>query len=165
MSQIKVELLTAEHWSRVRDLRLASLKDSPHAFGGDLETESAQSESEWRAKFEILHYLVASVKGVDGAIMTIENLAGDFGAKAWIGGCWSSPEYRGVGLLNAMMKFVDEHAHAKNWQRQGLGVWVDNHPAIAAYERLGFVTMGEPTLSTRVAGKFYIRMIRDAVTS
>ena len=165
MSQIKVELLTAEHWSRVRDLRLASLKDSPHAFGGDLETESAQSESEWRAKFEKLHYLVASVEGVDGAIMTIENLAGDFGVKAWIGGCWSSPEYRGVGLLNAMMKFVDEHAHTKNWQRQGLGVWVDNHPAIAAYERLGFVTMGEPTLSTRVTGKFYIRMIRDAVTS
>ena len=165
MSQIKVELLTAEHWLRVRDLRLASLKDSPHAFGGDLETESAQSETEWRAKFEKLHYLVASVEGVDGAIMTIENLAGDFGVKAWIGGCWSSPEYRGVGLLNAMMKFVDEHAHTKNWQRQGLGVWVDNHPAIAAYERLGFVTMGEPTLSTRVTGKFYIRMIRDAVTS
>jgi ribosomal protein S18 acetylase RimI-like enzyme len=64
-----------------------------------------------------------------------------------------------------MMKYVDEHAHDKGWQRHGLGVWVDNHPAIAAYERLGFVTMGEPTLSNRIANKFYIRMIRDAVTS
>jgi GNAT superfamily N-acetyltransferase len=162
MSQIKVELLTAEHWVRARDLRLASLRDSAHAFGGNLETESAQSESEWRTKFETLNYLVASVDGIDSAIMTVENLKGDFGATAWVGACWSSPEYRGVGLLKAMMKFIDEHAHEKGWQRQGLGVWEDNYSAIAAYEKLNFVAMGEPKLSTRVANKFYIRMIREA---
>ncbi len=161
MSQIKVELLTADQWARARELRLDSLRDSAYAFGGNLETESAQSESEWRAKFENLNYLVASVDGVDSAIMTVENLKGDFDATAWVGGCWSSPEYRGVGLLKAMMKFVDEHAKEKGWQRQGLGVWEDNYPAITAYEKLGFVAMGEPKLSTRVANKFYIRMIRD----
>ena len=165
MSQIVVELLSADQWQRAKHLRLASLSDSPHAIGGDLETESAQSEIEWRAKFEKLHYLVSTIEGVDGAIMTVENLDGDFGAKAWIGGCWSSPQYRGVGLLKAMMKFVDQHAQKMGWQRQGLGVWEDNDPAIAAYERLGFVAMGEPKASTRIAGKFYIRMIRDAVTS
>lgn len=162
MSQIKVELLTADQWARARELRLDSLRDSAYAFGGNLETESAQSESEWRAKFENLNYLVASVDGVDSAIMTVENLKGDFAATAWVGGCWSSPDYRGVGLLRAMMNFVDEHAKEKGWQRQGLGVWEDNYPAIAAYEKLGFVAMGEPKLSTRVANKFYIRMIREA---
>jgi RimJ/RimL family protein N-acetyltransferase len=161
MSQIKVELLTAEQWARARELRLASLRDSAHAFGGNLETESAHSESEWRAKFENLNYVVASVDGVDSAIMTVENLKGDFGATAWVGGCWSSPQYRGVGLLKAMMKFVDEHAQEKGWQRQGLGVWEDNFSAIAAYEKLDFVVMGQPKLSTRVANKFYIRMIRE----
>jgi GNAT superfamily N-acetyltransferase len=162
MSQIKVELLTAEQWARARELRLASLRDSAHAFGGNLETESAETEAQWRAKFEKLNYLVASADGVDTAIMTIENLKGDFGATAWVGGCWSSPEYRGVGLLRAMFKFADEHAQEMGWQRQGLGVWEDNYSAITAYERLGFVAMGEPQLSTRVANKFYIRMIRDA---
>jgi GNAT superfamily N-acetyltransferase len=162
MGQIQVELLTAEQWARAKELRLASLRDSAHAFGGNLETERALSESEWRANFEKLNYIVASVDGVDSAIMTVENLKGDFGATAWVGGCWSSPEYRGVGLLRAMMKFVDEHAQEKGWQRQGLGVWEDNYPAIAAYEKLAFIAMGEPKLSTRVANKFYIRMIRDA---
>ena len=162
MGQIQVELLTAEQWARAKELRLASLRDSAHAFGGNLETESALSKSEWRANFEKLNYIVASVDGVDSAIMTVENLKGDFGATAWVGGCWSSPEYRGVGLLRAMMKFVDEHAQEKGWQRQGLGVWEDNYPAIAAYEKLAFIAMGEPKLSTRVANKFYIRMIRDA---
>ena len=165
MSQIKVELLTAEHWVRVRDLRLASLKDSPHAIGGDLETESAQSEAEWRAKCEKLHYLIASLEGIDCAIMTIENLAGAFGTKAWIGACWSSPQYRAIGLLRAMMKYVDQHALEKGWQRQGLFVLEDNELAMAVYERLGFVAMGEPMLSTKFQGKFKILMIRDAVTS
>jgi RimJ/RimL family protein N-acetyltransferase len=163
MHQIQVEELSAEHWFRVKELRLASLRDSPNAFGGNLEAESAQSESEWRAKIENLHYIVTSVDGIDSAIMTVENLKGDFEATAWVGGCWSSPEFRGVGLLRAMFKFVDEHAQEKGWQRQGLGVWEDNYSAIAAYERIGFVTMGEPKPSTRVADKFYIRMIRDAV--
>ena len=162
MSQIKVELLNADQWARARELRLDSLRDSAYAFGGNLETESAQSESEWRAKFENLNYLVASVDGVDSAIMTVENLKSDFAATAWVGGCWSSPDYRGVGLLRAMMNFVDEHAKEKGWQRQGLGVWEDNYPAIAAYEKLGFVAMGEPKPSTRVNNKFYIRMIREA---
>ena len=162
MGQIQVELLTADQWQRAKHLRLSSLIDSAHAFGGNLETESALSESEWRANFEKLNYIVASVDGIDNAIMTVENLKGDFGSTAWVGGCWSSPEYRGVGLLKAMIKFVDEHAQEKGWQRQGLGVWVDNLPAIAAYEKLAFVAMGEPKLSTRVANKFYIRMIRDA---
>ena len=165
MNQIHVELLSAEQWVRAKELRIASLRDSAHAFGGNLETESALNESEWRANFEKFNYIVASVDGVDSAMMTIENLTGDFGATAWVGGCWSSPEYRGVGLLRAMMKFVDEYAQDKGWQRQGLGVWEDNYPAIAAYEKLGFVAMGEPKPSTRVANKFYIRMIRDAVTS
>jgi len=161
---IKVELLTADQWARARELRLASLRDSAHAFGGNLETESAQSESEWRAKFENLGYLIASIDGVDSAIMTLENLVGDFGATVWVGGCWSAPVHRGVGLLKAMMKYVDEHAQEKGWQRQGLGVWEDNYSAITAYEKLGFVAMGEPKPSTRVANKFYIRMIREAVS-
>jgi len=163
MSQIAVELLNVEHWARARELRLASLRDSAHAFGGNLETESAHGETEWRAKFETLNYLVASVDGVDSAIMTVENLKGDFGATAWVGGCWSSPEYRGIGLLRAMFKFVDQHAQEMGWQRQGLGVWEDNYSAIAAYEKLDFVAMGERQPSSRVANKFYIRMIRDAV--
>jgi len=165
MNQIAVELISADQWARAKELRLASLRDSAHAFGGNLETESAQSESEWRAKFEKLNYLVASVNGVDGAIMTLENLVGDFGATAWVGGCWTDPRFRGQGVLRAMFKFVDEHSLEKDWKRHGLGVWEDNFPAIAAYEKLGFKAMGDPQPSSRVANKFYIRMIRDAVTS
>ncbi len=162
-SPIDVELLTADQWQRARELRLASLRDSAHAFGGNLELESAQSEAEWRVKFEKLTYLVATVDGVDGAIMTVEKLVGDFGATAWVGGCWTNPTFRGKGLLRAMFDFVDRNALENGWSCHGLGVWEDNYSAIAAYEKLGFVAMGGLQESTRIPGKHYQRMIRNSV--
>ena len=155
-----VEIVDADQWARVRDIRLRSLKENPEAFGGTFEKESAEDEAAWREKFIKNEFLVASVDGADAAIMYIEVLEGDFGATCWIGGCWSDPAFRGKGLFSAMMRFVD--SQERGWEVQGLGVWTDNHSAIAAYEKLGFVRMGEDTPSTRQPGKFYQRMIRKS---
>ena len=155
-----VELLTPDQWERVRTIRLRALEDSGHAFGGTFEAESAEDEATWRLKFEKNDFLIASVDGVDAAMLYIEVLKGDFGATCWIGGCWSDPNFRGKGLMRAMFTFIDEQD--KDWKVQGLGVWTDNFSAIAAYENLGFVKMGEDTASTRQPGKFYQRMIRKS---
>jgi RimJ/RimL family protein N-acetyltransferase len=155
-----VEIIHPDDWFRLRAIRLKSLQVNPEAFGGTYEIESAETESEWRKKFEKLDFLIASIDGRDAALMSVEELDGDFGATCWIGGCWSDPAYRGKGLLRAMMNFVDQQD--KGWQVQGLGVWIDNYSAIAAYEKLGFVKMGEDTPSTRQPGKFHQRMIRES---
>lgn len=161
MSQsVTVELIDPDQWSRLREIRLKALQINPEAFGGTFEKESAEDEAAWREKFIKNDFLIASVDGVDGAIMYIEVLDGDFGATCWIGGCWSDPQFRGKGLFSAMMKFVDQQD--RGWDVQGLGVWTDNYSAIAAYEKLGFVKMGEDTASTRQLGKFYQRMIRKS---
>ena len=156
-----VELLTPDQWERVRAIRLRALEDSGHAFGGTFEAESAEDEATWRLKFDKNDFLIASVDGVDAAMLYIEVLQGDFGATCWIGGCWSDPEYRGKGLMRAMFTYIDEQD--KDWKVQGLGVWTDNYNAIAAYEKLGFVKMGEDTESTRKPGMYYQRMIRKSV--
>ena len=158
--EIKIEIISENDWSRLRAIRLKSLVVNPEAFGGTYEIESAESEAEWRAKFEKLDFLIASVDGVDAAMLSVEELVGDFGATCWIGGCWSDPSYRGKGLLRALFDFVDQQD--RDWKIQGLGVWIDNYNAIAAYEKLGFVKMGEDTPSTRQPGKFHQRMIRKS---
>jgi GNAT superfamily N-acetyltransferase len=161
MSQsMKVEIMGPDQWMRVRDIRLRSLQANPEAFGGTFEKESIEDELTWREKFIKNDFLIASVNGHDAAIMYIEVLDGDFGATCWIGGCWSEPDYRSKGLLRAIMEFVD--AQDRGWEVQGLGVWTDNYSAIAAYEKLGFVKMGEDTPSSRQPGKFYQRMIRKS---
>ena len=152
--------LSPDDWLRLRDLRLASLLDAPDAFGGNHELESAFSEAQWRETFEKLAYIVASIDGEDIAIMSIEPLRGDFGAQCWIGGCWSNPDYRGGGALRAMFDYLDSIAEARGWGIQGLGVFVANESAIAAYEKLGFVAMGDPQESARKPGNYYQRMLR-----
>jgi GNAT superfamily N-acetyltransferase len=162
MSKVPVvELLEPNEWQRLRTIRLAALADSGHAFGGTLEGESAEDEITWPNKFEKLNFLIASVDGVDAAMLSVEVLNGDFGATCWIGGCWSDPRFRGKGLMRAMFTYIDQQEI--DWKIQGLGVWTDNYSAIAAYENLGFVKMGEDTESTRKPGKFYQRMIRKSL--
>ena len=147
-------------WERLKQVRLTALLDSPNAFGGHYENESAMNEREWRELFKKNSYLVASYDGEDIAMMFLEKLRGDFGATCWVGGCWSNPKFRGRGAVRTMFNYVDSVAEEKGWQIQGLGVFVVNASAIAAYESLGFKAMGEPQESTRRPGSFYQRMIR-----
>ena len=155
---VKVVVINADQWTRLRDIRLDSLKESAFAFGGSYEAELQFSEIDWRAKFEKLDFLIAVVDGVDAALMSVEELDGDYGATCWIGACWSNPNYRGKGLMRAMFSFVD--LQDRNWGVQGLGVWTDNYRAISVYEALGFVKMGVDNPSTRQPGKFFQKMIR-----
>jgi len=158
---VVVELLAPDEWQRLRSIRLEALTDSGHTFGGTYEAESAEDESTWRLKFEKNDFLIASVNGKDAAMLYIEILNGDFGATCWIGGCWSNPKFRGKGLMRALFTYIDRQD--KDWKIQGLGVFTDNFSAIAAYEKLGFVKMGDDTASTRQPGKFFQRMIRKSV--
>ncbi len=161
-SAVLVEELTEDQWQRYRDIRLAALESDGQAFGGSLEAEVLYSEDEWRSKARQYVALVATVSNEDIGMMTVENLKGDFGATCWIGSCWVDPEYRQHGALRALFSYVDAQPTHRAWGIQGLGVWVDNEVAIRAYEKLGFVTKGEPQESTRKPGLFYQRMIRTA---
>ena len=109
-----VEIIHPDEWFRLRSIRLKSLTVNPEAFGGTLEVESAEDESAWREKFAQLDFLIASVDGVDAAVMSVEKLDGDYGATCWIGGCWSNPDFRGVGLMRAMFEFLDKQADSRD---------------------------------------------------
>jgi RimJ/RimL family protein N-acetyltransferase len=157
-----VEELHEDQWLRYRDIRLAALENDGHAFGGNLESERLFTESEWRSKARQYIALVAIIDSKDIGMMTVENLSGDFGATCWVGSCWVDSNFRQHGALRSLFEYLDAHAAAKDWTTQGLGVWVDNEPAIKAYERLGFKQVGEKQESTRKPGMYYQRMIRKS---
>ena len=160
-TDVQVVLLTENDWARYRDIRLAALVHDESAFGGDYDSESQYSEAQWRQKAQQYVGLLATIDGKDCGFMTIENLKGDFGATCWVGSCWVNPKFRQRGVLRSLFTFTDSYSEDRNWGVQGLGVWIDNSGAIAAYENIGFVRMGEPQESSRKPGLYYQRMIRS----
>ena len=160
-SSVDLILLSENDWARYRDIRLAALAHDESAFGGDYDSESQFSEAQWRQKAQQYVGLLAAIDGTDCGFMTVENLKGDFGATCWVGSCWVNPKFRQRGILRSLFTFADSFSEERNWGVQGLGVWIDNSGAIAAYKNIGFARMGEPQESTRKPGLYYQRMIRS----
>lgn len=156
-----VVALVPDQWAIARDIRLQSLLDDPDAFGARYEHEVEHTVKQWRDFIARQTVLVVLDQKRPVALTTVENLEGDFGATCWLGGCWVVPSERGRGHLRRIMDFIDAHAVERDWTVQGLGVWIDNYPAITAYEALGFVTMGDQMVSTRQPPRRYQRMIRQ----
>jgi GNAT superfamily N-acetyltransferase len=159
---VVIEVLEQDSWERLREIRLASLEQNPEAFGAKLSSETQYLENHWRERMDRNTFCVASVAGKDVGVMFVEEAPGDFGVTCWLSGCWVSQEYRGQGVMRAFIDFMDSQKGLRNWSTHGLGVWTDNHEAKAAYERLGFISMGDPQPSTRQSGKFYQRMVRTS---
>ena len=161
MSQkIEVSLLTPDEWERLRQIRIRALKENPEAFGANLTEVMNQSKEVWLKLYEKEDYLVASSDGQDVGMLYIEVLKGDHGATCWIGGCWTDPNFRGIGVMRSIFDYIDKHAPEKGWQRQGLGVWADNLVAINSYKSLGFYFAGEKMLGN-TSGKYFQHMVRD----
>lgn len=161
LDSLLIQELSIQDWKRFRDIRIASLHSDPDAFGGEVHRAIEESQSDWQSKFQKVIPIVAVLNGKDSALLTIENLTGDFGATCWIGGCWVDPSVRGKGLMRALFNYLDENAKERNWVTQGLGVWQFNQSAIDVYLSLGFENKGEPVPSTSKPGLFYQRMIRE----
>jgi len=159
-SGFRIEIVGPDSWARVRAIRLDALSANPEAFGATHESESEIPESQWRDRLTSLNFVIAADASIDLGIMSVETHEGDFGTTCWIGGCWVRPDARGNGVMRALIDFIDQQSETRPWGCQGLGVWTDNYSAIATYERLGFVEMGDLQESTRQPGKFYQRMVR-----
>jgi ribosomal protein S18 acetylase RimI-like enzyme len=60
------------------------------------------------------------------------------GTDAWIGGVGVVPEERGRGVGRLLMEAVHDQARTRGAERVWLEVIVENAPAVALYERLGY---------------------------
>ena len=100
--KVEVSLLSPDEWERLRNIRIRALRENPEAFGANLNEVMAQSKEDWLKLYEKEDYLVGSCDGVDVGMLYIEVLKGDHGATCWIGGCWTDPGYRGIGVMRSL---------------------------------------------------------------
>jgi RimJ/RimL family protein N-acetyltransferase len=159
--QIKVEAASELDFDRLRTLRLAALSDSPDSFGAKYNVEKEKPINFWQNSARISNWCLVSADEVDIGLVAVDSAGEDRRADCWISAWWIQKEFRGKGITQLMLDWIDQLASKKNWHRMGLGVWPDNKQAISAYEKLGFVAGGEPMPSRSIPGLLYLPMFRE----
>lgn len=142
-------------WRGYRELRLASLAESPAMFGSSWERESTFGEDVWRGRASHPGAFIASIDGMDVGIGGVYEIDGRWS----INGVWVSPAHRGQGVVDALVEACAAFVVSRGADTIHLGVIDSNVRGVAAYSRLGFVPDG--TSVTLPDGRVEIMMSRS----
>ncbi|WP_432968024.1 GNAT family N-acetyltransferase [Dactylosporangium sp. CA-233914] len=136
---MEVRALTGDQWRLKRDLRLAALRDSPHAFVSTHAREARRSEADWRSWPPGGAFFAA----FDGPSAPV-GIVGAWVAAAAPGtthliGMWVAPAVRGRGIAGLLAEAVVGWARSCGHDTVELELACGNTAALNAYLRCGFV--------------------------
>ena len=147
---------TPQQWLIYRTLRLASLRESPDAFGALLSEQQEWPDMLWKMRLEAgifsddAYPLLAQCDGgpAGHAWGKIEGkpAAANDAPVVHIYQVWVAPAYRGRGIANALLTEAIAWARAKNARAVQLSVALTAATATRLYQRAGFVPSGPPEL-------------------
>ena len=158
---IEITTATVNDVDRLRELRLAALKDTPDAFGAKYEDEVNKPISEWQDRLKNTHWCFVVADGVDVGLLAVDRAEKDRNSDCWLSSWWIKDEFRGSGIPKLMLSWLEQLCRENNWKKIGLGVWPENIRAIAAYKKLGFTEAEELLPSRSIPGLMYLAMYRN----
>lgn len=139
---MRIEFLQAADWQRVKQLRIAALKDTPDAFASTLEHALNLDDTQWINAFEELAtFIIVSDKKDLGMVRCAPDKSDS--SCAFLISMWVAPEIRRTGAATKLVQAVIQWAKANGYSRLLLDVANDNFAAIALYSKLKFGPTGE----------------------
>lgn len=149
----------------LRDVRLRALTEAPRAFASSFDEEARRPSAAWDADAETrsagnesASFVVESDRGVVGLVGA--HRSGEEPATVELVSMWVAPDARGQGLGGRLVEEVVEWAREGGARRVVLWVTRGNRPAIALYERAGFVAT-DPAVGAAHACHGQLRMARE----
>lgn len=158
---IKLNLATESDYLRVKQLRLAALKDSPNSFGAKYKVLKDRPDNYWQQVLKVSSWCLVSADGVDIGLLAVDRADKDRNSDCWVSGWWISQSHRGQGISKLMAQWVYELCRKNGWEKIGLGVWPDNKAAIAVYLKLGFIAADALMPSRSIPGLMYLPMYKS----
>ncbi len=138
MHSYSVIPLQEAHWPALKTLRLASLLDSPKAFGMSYASAAAFTEAQWRERASgsrgARFFFGLNGEEAVGLIGLTSVAEGDCELIAM----WVRPAQRGCGLAAALVDTVKQAALAVGAHTLHLAVSPENLPAARFYQKQGF---------------------------
>ena len=150
--QTQIVRLTPDQWKEYKELRLRALEREPQAFATQYAKDAAYPDTKWKERLAAVgngKSWTLFAQDTDGKLVGMvggyrdENDLQNHSAQIW--GVYVDKEVRGRGLAKALMKgIIDELETDSDIQTIILEVNTDQASAAKLYERMGFVTVGEP---------------------
>src|SRR5690349_11065227 len=136
---MEVQILRADDWRLWRHLRLQALAESPDMYGSTLAEWIGEGDTEerWRQRFSAVPLNI--VVHCDGVPAGIVGAYEQPGGTVELISMWVAPAARGRGVGDTAVQAVLNWAGGRDVV---LSVKTHNRPAIALYERNGFVDDG-----------------------
>jgi ribosomal protein S18 acetylase RimI-like enzyme len=156
---IEVQLLGPDDWQLWRQMRLEALEESAAAFSSALAqwTGPGDTEERWRARISNVPLnVVLRLDGAPAGMVSAYVRADD---TVELISMWTAPFARGRGVGDAAVRAVLGWADPRDVV---LSVKADNKPAIALYQRHGFIDAGQ---SPDDADERLMRRLQDAARS
>ncbi|MDF2093696.1 GNAT family N-acetyltransferase [Knoellia sp. 3-2P3] len=128
-------------WEKFREVRLASLSESPTAFGSRYADWVDAPAAQWQSRLKQVPLTLVAQEGTS----VLGVVSGNPTNEKWVEliSMWVAPEARGHGVARQLINAVVGWA-AGQGRSTYLMVRSDNTWAKRSYERAGFVEMGLP---------------------
>lgn len=133
-------ILVPAQWELVREMRLAALSESPHAFLGMLKKESKFGETDWRTTFKSASwhgfFIARAIIGIAKSSILAEHPE-----ERYVESFWVRPAYRKSEVGRRMLQSIVDEAKREQRHVIRLSVLRGNQSAIDAFYRLGLATI------------------------
>lgn len=140
MGSVEIVRIGADEWQEFRDVRLASLREAPGAFGAAYADWVDADEERWRQRLVDVPLTLVARSG-DGPVGVV--CGSDAGDRVELISMWVAPDLRGTGLAGRLVDQVVRWAASRGLPTF-LMVRDDNAAAIRSYTRAGFTDLGVP---------------------
>jgi ribosomal protein S18 acetylase RimI-like enzyme len=143
MAHVDVREIDADGWSSIRDVRLAALREAPHAFASTYEHEVEFSEQDWLRQFTNRgNFLAYAAELGEAPVGMVGCFSLEPGTTELLS-MWVRPQARGLGVGSTLVEAVVRWARAHGHDRVHLWVAEGNDMARRLYQRCGFTPTGE----------------------
>ncbi|PRY59315.1 ribosomal protein S18 acetylase RimI-like enzyme [Knoellia remsis] len=148
----RVERATEATLRTYRDVRLASLLDTPRAFANSYAVSAAYDDATWRARLTTSQIWLAFVGDRPVGTVSLWHADDQPADETYLIGMWVSASVRGKGIGDLLVGAALDQARADGFARVLLDVAEENVPAQRLYERHGFARTGTTWLNPQDDG-------------
>jgi ribosomal protein S18 acetylase RimI-like enzyme len=145
-TSLRVEALTEDDWSRLRDIRLSALQDYPAAFLSSYEHETGYGEQRWRQEFSRGTWNILLANDEDVGLLGVTREQAMSPQECYLEYLWVAPSFRRSGAASMLLRTILNCLRDSGVRTVWLYILNGNQVAMSLYQKFGFQSTNESQL-------------------